>query len=237
MSEGTSLSIETIAVVMARGGSKRLPGKNIKQFMGFPAVAWPVRVALDSGGFSSVIISTDDDEIAEAACCAGAKRPFVRPPELANDYASTLDVVRHALKSIGVRDGLCCCLYGTSLFATPELLSEGGRMIRDDAECEAVMCAVRFEHPPQRGFSISEDGRASFLNDVDFSARTQDLPAIYHDVGLFYWFRIGAVFDTLKRSLSDFTVRPLVLPRGTVVDIDTEDDWNEAERIVANAKR
>lgn len=220
---------------MARGGSKRIPRKNIKNFAGKPAVAWAVGTAVATGIFDSVIISTDNGEISKIAVEHGASQPFKRPPHLADDHATTLDVLRHAIGALGGKYEFCCCLYGTSIFATPELLISGQRIIEKNSECEAVMCCVQFEHPPQRGFSIDAGGRAKFIDAPNFALRTQDREPMFHDVGLFYWLRVSALLDETKKSLADFAVYPLVLPRGTVVDIDTEEDWIEAERIMKNA--
>lgn len=227
----------SVAIVMARGGSKRIPRKNVKMFAGKPCVAWAVDAAVETRLFRTVVISTDDREIAHIAIEHGAIQLFTRPSDLANDYATTLDVLRHAVGILDCEEELLCCLYGTSVFATPELLSGGKKILDDNADCEAVMCAVQFEHPPQRGFSISQGGRASFVNARDFASRTQDLTPVFHDVGLFYWFRVHALLDKSKKSLADFNVRPLVLPRGLVVDIDTEEDWLEAEKIIAQRRQ
>jgi N-acylneuraminate cytidylyltransferase len=229
-----SLTEKSIAIITARGGSKRIPRKNVKLLAGKPAIAWVVEASLNSGLFDAVIVSTEDEEIAAIACEFGAKQPFVRPSELADDHTGTLDVLRHAILTVGQGYKSCCCLYGTSVFVTPELLKKGKRLfdvITDtEKEPEAVMCAVEFEHPPQRGFSISGN-RCNFINLKDFCSRTQDLQTIYHDVGLFYWFNTSVLLDKTKSSLTEFDVTPLVLPRGTIVDIDTEEDWAEAEKI------
>jgi N-acylneuraminate cytidylyltransferase len=231
---------KSIAIITARGGSKRIPRKNMKLLAGKPAIAWAVEASLNSGIFDFVAISTEDEEIAKTACEFGAVRPFVRPSELADDHTGTLDVLRHAILSVGSKYKTCCCLYGTSVFATPELLSNGKRLLEAESEHkkapEAVMCVVEFEHPPQRGFYIS-DNRCRFISLKDFSARTQDLQIVYHDVGLFYWFNTKALLDKTKNSLADFDIAPLIIPRGTVVDIDTEEDWAEAEKIVNKSRR
>ncbi|MCL1941030.1 MAG: pseudaminic acid cytidylyltransferase [Synergistaceae bacterium] len=225
---------KSIAIITARGGSKRIPRKNVKLLAGKPAIAWVVEASLNSGLFDSVVVSTEDDEIAEIACKFGATRPFVRPLELADDHSGTLEVLRHAISAAGQGYKNCCCLYGTSFFVTPDLLSKGMQLLETGAE--AVMCAVDFEHPPQRGFHISEN-RCRFISQKDFNSRTQDLKIVYHDVGLFYWFDTKALLDETKKSLADFDVAPLVIPRGCVVDIDTEEDWAEAEKIVSGSRK
>jgi len=226
---------KSIAIIMARGGSKRIPRKNIKLLAGKPAVAWVVEAALNSDLFDSVVISTEDEEIAGIACDFGATRPFVRPSELADDYTGTLDVLRHAILTVGQEYKTCCCLYGTSVFVTTELLAEGKRLLNAEYGLEkapeAVICAVEFEHPPQRGFHISRN-RCHFISIKGLNSRTQDLEKIYHDVGLFYWFDTRALMEKSSNSLADFDVAPLVIPRGVVVDIDTEEDWAEAEKII-----
>jgi len=226
---------KSIAIITARGGSKRIPRKNIKLLAGKPAIAWVVEASLKSGLFDSVVVSTEDEEIAKIACKFGAAQPFVRPSELADDKTGTLEVLRHAIKSVGQEYKTCCCLYGTSVFVTPELLSLGKKLLVDvqhnQKTPEAVMCAVEFEHPPQRGLYIT-DNKCNFINRKDFSSRTQDLQTIYHDVGLFYWFNTESLLDVTKISIADFDVAPLVIARGAVVDIDTEEDWIEAEKII-----
>lgn len=224
----------SVCVIMARGGSKRIPRKNVKLIGGKPAVAWPVEAALRSRLFDSVIISTDDKEIADAAVSYGASQPFVRPPELANDYALTMEVLRHAVTATPGDFDFCCCLYGTSVFVTPELLVRG-REALTNSKAEATLAAVPFEHPIQRGFAVSADGRAEFVSKDDFPKRTQDLKPYYHDVGLFYWFSVAALLDAARISLADFVSAPVILPRGTVVDIDTESDWLEAEKLIGGS--
>jgi N-acylneuraminate cytidylyltransferase len=223
---------KSIAIIMARGGSQRIPRKNVKLLAGKTAIAWVVEASLCSGLFDSVVVSTEDEEIAEIACKFGAVRPFIRPACLADDHTGTLDVLRHAIMTVGQGYKTCCCLYGTSVFVNPQLLAKGKRLLDSDSENAplAVMCAVEFEHPPQRGFYISGN-RCCFVSMKDFNSRTQDLKTIYHDVGLFYWFKTSALMDSTKNSLVDFSLAPLVIPRGTVVDIDTEEDWAEAEKI------
>jgi len=233
------MNTNSIAIITARGGSKRIPRKNIRVLAGKPAIAWVVEVSLNSGLFDSVVISTEDEEIAEIACRFGAIRPFVRPPELADDHAGTIEVLKHAILTAGQGYETCCCLYGTSVFITPELLLKGYRLLNvsvHEKAPEAVMCAVAFEHPPQRGFYIS-DNRCHFISSNCLQSRTQDLQTVYHDVGLSYWFNTKALLDETKNSMADFIVAPLVVPRGVVVDIDTEEDWVEAERIVVNNER
>jgi N-acylneuraminate cytidylyltransferase len=226
---------KSIAIITARGGSKRIPGKNIKLLAGKPAIAWVVEASIDSGLFDVAVISTEDDDIARVACKYGAIQPFVRPQELADDHTGTLDVLRHAMLNVGQGYETCCCLYGTSVFVTPKLLAQGKRLLEAEPYLknapDAVMCAVKFEHPPQRGFYIT-DNRCRFIDLKDFSSRTQDLQTVYHDVGLFYWFRTKALLDVNNSSLADYNIAPLVIPRGVVVDIDTEEDWAEAEKIM-----
>jgi len=231
---------KSIAIIIARGGSKRIPRKNIRLLAGKPAIAWAVEASLNSGLFDSVVISTEDEEIARIACEFGAIQPFVRPSELADDHTGTLPVLRHAIQNVGQGYKTCCCLYGTSVFVTQELLAEGQRLLTSESyhgkTPEAVICAVEFEHPPQRGFHIS-DSRCHFVSLKDFNSRTQDLQIIYHDVGLFYWFETKALLDETKRSFTDFDIAPLIIPRGVVVDIDTEEDWDLAEKMIYDHER
>ena len=225
-----------IGMLMARSGSKRLPGKNIRLFAGKPMFMWAMEALLRHGGFSRVIVSTDSREIARLAEAAGAEVPFIRPEKLANDNASTFMVMKHAMEFLrdrGDEFASICCTYGTSAFLTDAYLNSARELLKD---AEVVFAATRFEHPIQRGFLI-ENGEAVFPNRAAMRERTQDLPSYYHDVGMLYWVKSQVLMDDSPNPhFSDYRVRPLVLSRGEVVDIDDEDDWIAAERLFAKKR-
>ena len=221
-----------LGLLIARGGSKRIPGKNVKPFAGRPILQWPIQALRESGLFSKIMVSSDDGEIIRLACEAGAEAPFIRPPELSNDHATTMAVIRHAVDFLakkGEEYDSVCCVYGTSVFLTSKILCRAASLL-DDAD--AVMAATPFEHPVQRGFTIEPNGIAQFPGREFMNARTQDLPQHYHDAGLFYWLRTDAL-ATLPGDahITDFLVKPLLFKRGTVQDIDEPEDWDLAERV------
>lgn len=229
----TNTDGSALGLLMARGGSKRIPRKNVKRFAGRPILAWPLKAMLESGLFAKVVVSSDDPEIIRIAVEGGAEAPFVRPPELADDHATTMEVIRHAVNFLaerGERHDFVCCAYGTSVFLTPEILLRAKALL-DDAE--AVMAATPFEHPVQRGFTIAPGGAAEFPERKFMNARTQDLTPYYHDVGLFYWLRTEALarLERAGAHIMDLHVKPLVLPRGAVQDIDEAADWEAAEKL------
>lgn len=220
-----------MAIIMARGGSKRVPRKNVRLFNGLPMVAWPVRAAVESNLFRQVLISTDDPEIAMTARDHGALQLAPRPAELANDFATTADVLRHTLIDIartGPLPEACCCLYGTSCMATPEILRAGLTMLHQP-ETELVLAATAYPHPVQRALRIEDDGKARYEHPESVQCRTQDLTPLFHDIGLFYWFDIKAFENHGRFGFAALRLRALVLPRHAAVDIDTEEDWEIAE--------
>ena len=177
-----------IAIIPARGGSKRIPRKNIREFCGKPMIAWPIAAAAKSGLFDHIIVTTDDEEIAEVAREAGAQVPFTRPVELSDDHAGTTDVVVHALEwalGAGWPVDAACCIYATAAFIAPEDLQDAHAQLA--AGCDFVFPALRYGHSPQRGFVRAEDGSPALLQPEHRSTRTQDLPAVFHDAGQFYW--------------------------------------------------
>lgn len=221
---------KALGILMARAGSKRIPGKNTRLFAGRPIFLRPLESLLGSGLFDRVIVSTDDPEVMALARVAGAEIPFVRPGELSDDHATTFDVMRHAADFMATKEGRygrVCCVYGTSVFLREEHLRGSLALL---ADADAVLAAVEFEHPVQRGFVIT-NGMADFPNRGAMNIRTQDWPKYYHDTGLLYWMTGRALADRRQGlHFSDFRVRALILARGESVDIDTPEDWVEAER-------
>lgn len=219
-----------IAIIPARGGSKRIPRKNIRTFCGRPMIAWPIATALASGLFDHVIVSTDDEEIADVAREAGAEVPFMRPKDLSDDYSNTTDVVVHALSSAidaGWQVEAACCVYATAAFVTPTDLAEGRRLL--SSGCDYSFAAVRYGHPPQRGFLKAPGGSPELLQPEHQTTRTQDLQPIYHDAGQFYW---GTKEAWLARKpFFGPRTRFMELPTDRAIDIDREDDWTTAEQL------
>ncbi len=228
------MSKDAVAVVLARGGSKRVPHKNVRLLHGLPMVAWPVKAALASGIFSDVLISTDDETIATAALEAGATRPFVRPASLSDDYTPSRAVLRHALlmekEQKGAVPEYVCMLYGTSAFVTPEILQEGYRRIKEGG-ASRVMCVAAYPHPVERAYRKRQEGEQEYLerSQPEYAVvRTQDLEEKYYDAGLLYWFRGEDI--TAQRDVEGH-VSGIILPRYMAVDIDTEEDFALAELV------
>ncbi len=222
---------------MARGGSKRVPRKNIRILGNQPLVAWPTSVACQCGVFEHVLISTEDAEIAEVAVKAGAIYPFVRPQEVADDFATTADVLRVSLKQWESYSGslpqYCCCLYGTSAFVTAQHLRQAYELVK---KSECVMAVTPYKHPIQRAVSLSDDNEITYLQPEFVPVRTQDCPQTYHDVGLFYFFSVEAFFEHGAASFVPLQKRAVVVSSSEVIDIDTEEDWSLAELMAQKRK-
>ncbi|MAA74152.1 MAG: pseudaminic acid cytidylyltransferase [Salinisphaeraceae bacterium] len=219
-----------LAVIPARGGSKRIPRKNIRNFCGKPIIVWVIELAKQSELFDRVIVSTDDVEIAEVAASAGADVPFIRPASLANDHAATVPVIAHAIQWMNdnaTTPTEVCCLYPTAALIRQGDLHTAKRLLADSEDANYVVPVTRFPYPIQRALQINRHGRAELLHPVTFSARTQDLQTAYHDAGQFYWGRASA-WAQESSVFGDKSVA-LELPRSRVVDIDDEEDWVIAE--------
>lgn len=220
-----------VAVIPARGGSKRIPRKNIRDFCGKPMIAWSIEAAKGSGCFDRIIVSTDDEEIAQVAQEWGAEVPFMRPAELANDYAATRPVVNHAIGEItrlfGAPDAVCC-LYPTAPFVTVEDLSRGLEMLEEE-KADFVFTAATFAYPIQRAFRRTATGGLERIYPEHRNTRSQDLEETFHDAGQFYWGFRQAFLD--NRDTVSSQSRALVLPRFRVHDIDTLEDWLRAETV------
>ena len=216
-----------LAMITARGGSKRIPRKNIRPFCGRPILCYSIEAAQSSGVFDEIMVSTDDPEIAEIARKYGAEVPFFRSPATANDYASTDDVIREVLQtylSMGQDFDAFCCIYPTAPFVTGKRLKEAMELL---GHADSVMPVVPFSYPPQRGLLISEAGFLERQFPEYALTRSQDLPKIYHDCGQFYACRTKAFFDEGTTDVKGLI--PLVLSEMEVQDIDTLEDWELAE--------
>ena len=219
--------MKNIAIIPARGGSKRIPRKNIKPFMGKPIIAYSIEAALQSGLFEEVMVSTDDEEIAGIACKYGAKVPFMRSAEMSNEYAGTDDVILEVLrkyKEQGREFETVCCIYSTAPFVTPERLREAyGKM---NSEIDSVFTCVAYSYPIQRSLHIV-DGKISMVYPEYKNARSQDLEPIYHDAGQFYFSRTAPFVES--RTFLGENTAGLVLSELEVQDLDTQTDWALAE--------
>ena len=219
-----------LAVIPARGGSKRIPRKNVRPFDGKPILAYSVEAALRSGVDDRLVVSTDDPEIAEVARSFGAETPFVRPAELANDHAHIGAVLRHAVRwavEAGSPPDFVCCLFATAPFLTPELVREGFERLRADPEKSYAFGAAQFSFPIQRAIRILPGGGVEPFRPECMPMRSQDLEPAYHDAGQFFWGRAEAVLS----GVSIFTPSsvPVVIPSFRVQDIDSPEDWERAE--------
>lgn len=219
--------MKKIAIIPARGGSKRIPRKNIKPFMGKPILAYSIEAALQSGLFDEVMVSTDDAEIAEIAKQYGAKVPFMRSAETSNDYAGTDDVLLEVLdryKAEGKEFDVLCCIYSTAPFVTPQRLIEAYEKLGSDVDY--VFTCVAYSYPTQRSLHIV-DGKISMVHPEYASARSQDLETTYHDAGQFYFAKISPYMQ--EKTLWGKNTVGLILPELEVQDLDTPTDWALAE--------
>jgi pseudaminic acid cytidylyltransferase len=220
-----------LAIIPARGGSKRIPRKNIKPFCGKPMIAWSIEAAQASDCFDRIIVSTDDDEIADVARAYGAEVPFMRPTELSDDHTGTIPVVAHAVEWMGQHAGpveFACCLYATAPFVQTQDLRQGLDMLQSSG-AQYAFTVTNFAAPIQRSFRITGQQRIEMLNPAQFNTRSQDLEEAYHDAGQFYWGRAQAWFEATP--LFSHASVPIILPRYRVQDIDTQNDWTRAEII------
>ena len=220
-----------VAVIPARGGSKRIQRKNIRPFAGKPIIAWPIKAALSSGLFDKVIVSTDDAEIAEVARAAGALVPFMRPKNLSDDYADTKSVVCHAISELKLEteiEAQVCCIYPTSVFVDAQLFKEGLEKL-NESKCSFVFSITSVDPSVYRSFTKAADGRITMLFPDNYAKRTQDLPSLYCDAAQFYWATVAAWQSDLNVFGADS--RGVFMEPSRVQDIDTEEQWFIAEEI------
>jgi pseudaminic acid cytidylyltransferase len=220
-----------LAVIPARGGSKRIPRKNIRPFHGKPIIGWSIDAALKSGCFDRIIVSTDDEEIAEVACRLGAEAPFRRPAQLADDHTPTVPVVADAVRRMndsGVHPELVCCIYPAAPMVRADALRRALEVMASP-QWEYCVPVTSFPYAIQRALRRAPSGGVSLMNPETANVRSQDLEPAYHDAGQFYWGRASAwlahspVFGPRTASV--------LLPRHQVQDVDTEEDWSVAERL------
>lgn len=221
-----------IAIIPARGGSKRIPGKNIREFFGRPIIAWSIAAAQESGLFTRIIVSTDSPEIAAVARAYGAETPFMRPAAIADDFTTTAAVVRHALEWVegeGESPEHVCCLYATAPFVIASTLQAGFALLQESGAA-SVFPVTSFPCSVFRALTINTSGRIVMLWPEHELTRSNDLPTAYHDAGQFYWL---SVRDFLRSGKIYDDAIPLIVPRWQVQDIDTPEDWRMAELLFA----
>lgn len=220
--------MNNLALIPARGGSKRIPRKNIKNFLGKPIIAYSIEVAINSNLFDEIMVSTDDEEIAEVAIKYGAKVPFKRSKKNSDDYSTTIDVIKEVLveynNKFNINFDNACCIYPTAPLIKIEHLKSGfNKLISDDFT--SVFTAVEFSYPIWRGLNINEDGTSNMIWPQYLNTRSQDLPKAYHDAGQWYWFKPKDLTESF------FIGKPSVfkLQETEVQDIDNLSDWEIAE--------
>lgn len=218
-----------LAVIPARGGSKRIPRKNIRQFHGKPMLAWSIELARACGVFDQIVVSTDDPDIAAIARQWGAAVPFVRPAALSDDHAGTTAVIGHAsqwARDAGLEPEAVCCIYATAPFLQAADVLRGLALLESGSWAYAFS-VTDFAAPIFRAFAAQPDGGIAMFFPEHFATRSQDLPVALHDAGQFYWGRPQAWIDGLR--IFDHHSAPVPIPRWRVQDIDTPDDWVRAE--------
>lgn len=218
-----------VCIIPARGGSKRIPKKNIRDFCGKPMIARSIEAAKAAGIFDRIIVTTDAEEIAVVAKACGAEVPFIRPPELSDDHASTDAVVIHALnwfKNNGIELEYACCLYATAPFVKPEYLRKGLELLKSTG-ASTGFSVTSFPFPIFRGLKINQKGALEMFWPEHRLTRSQDLPEAFHDAGQFYWLNVRKYMKTPTLYAPDAV--PIILPRHLVQDIDTPEDWARAE--------
>ena len=222
-----------IAVIPARGGSKRIPRKNIREFAGRPMISWSIAAARESGLFDAIVVSTDDAEIAEVARAHGATVPFERPAALSDDHTGTMPVLAHAIewhRAQGQAPDTVCCLYATAPFVSAADLQRGLAALAGadgQRDVDYALAVTDYAFPIQRAVRLTAEGRLAMFQPEHFQTRSQDLAPAYHDAGQFCWGRAEAWLA--GRPVFSAAARPVMLPRHRVQDIDTLEDWARAE--------
>lgn len=216
------------AVILARGGSKRIPKKNIKMFLGKPLISYPIDTCVESNAFGNIIVSSDSMDIINAGLKFGANNFIKRENAFSNDMVSAFETAQESARILSGEypdDSLLTIMYGTSIFVKPYMIKQSVEALRE-FNCEMVFAATKFNFPPQRGFRIIDE-RAVAINPEHFLSRSQDLEQLYHDVGqiytasLKYWKSAKNIFSKNSKAL--------LIPGSEVQDIDTLDDWKNAE--------
>lgn len=228
--------MSNICIIPARGGSKRIPRKNIKEFLGKPIIEYSIEAAIMSNCFDEIMVSTDDQEIADIAMAAGAKVPFMRSEATSNDYATTADVILEVLSEYEKRNQVfdyMACLYPTNPFITSEKIINAMKLISENDFAE-VLPVVQFSYPPQRSYVFSNTGTLEYKWEEFKNTRSQDLEKMYHDAGQFYFYNV----ESYKKNRGvKGKIYPIICSESEVQDIDTEEDWKMAEFKVEYMKK
>ncbi len=218
-----------LCIIPARGGSKRIPKKNIRLFCGKPIIEWSIKAALESKCFDKVIVSTDDQEIAKICTQKGAEVPFIRPKSLSDDYTATAPVINHAIEFMNKKFGdieYVCCLYATAPFVESIYIKKGlNKLINHNANFS--FSVTSFPFPIQRAIKLNSENMSEMFYPENFNKRSQDLEDAFHDAGQFYWGKTSAWLEN-KRMFDDNSI-PIIIPRYKAQDIDNEEDWIRAE--------
>ena len=225
--------MSNVAIIPARGGSKRIPRKNLLPFDGVPMIVRSIRTALESGLFDQVVVSTDDAEIADVARTQGAQVPFLRPAELADDFTGTAAVIVHALQQLPAFD-YACCVYATAPLLQAHYLRQGIELLEQHPDKSFAFSVCSFGFPVQRALTLDGQGALKALYPEFRHTRSQDLPEAFQDAGQFYWGRSEAWLR--GEAVYSPASLPVVLPRHLVQDIDTPEDWKRAEYLYAALK-
>lgn len=219
---------KAVAIITARGGSKRIPRKNIKDFFGHPIMTYSIDAAKAAGCFDEVMVSTDDKEIAQVARQCGAEVPFMRSAATSNDFATTADVLVEVISEYAKKGRAfkyACCIYPTAPFISPEKLKRGFDLL-ETSDADSAVPVVRFGFPIQRAFKM-DSGKVSMIWPENRDKRSQDLMPAYHDAGQFYWLRTESFL--MKKALFTDNTMGIEIPESEVQDIDNEEDWKVAE--------
>ncbi len=220
-----------VAIIPARGGSKRIPNKNIRSFVDQPIISYSIKAAQETNLFDRIIVSTDSEEIAEVAKTCGAEVPFIRPAELADDFTGTVPVLLHALDWLnehGFATDYFCCIYATAPFVQPEHIIEGFNLLKK-RNAVTAFSVTTFPYPIFRALKIGNNGRIDMFWPEHENSRSNDLPEAYHDAGQFYWGNTEKFMS--EKTLFSSDAAPVVIPRYLVQDIDTREDWETAEKM------
>lgn len=223
--------MSVVAIIPARGGSKRIPGKNIKEFAGLPIIAYSIRASQQAGVFDRIIVSTDSDDIARVATQHGAEAPFRRPAELADDHTGTDAVILHTLGWLaehGSPARYACCIYATAPFVRHADIRRGLELLREK-QATSTLSVATYPYPILRSLKLNDRGRIEMVWPENFAARSQDLPEVFHDAAQFYWCDVAKY--TRERCMYSEDALPVFVPRHLVQDIDTPEDWETAERM------
>lgn len=218
-----------VAIIPARGGSKRIPRKNIKNFHGKPIIAYSIIAAKESRLFDRIIVSTDDDEIANISLSFGAEVPFIRPFDISDDYSTTNDVIKHSIHWLNKNEcspEYICCIYPTAPFIQIDDIVNSYMTISGDSDINYCFPVCEFPYPIQRAMRCNENGRVEMFQPQYFTARSQDLDNAYHDAGQFYWGRANAYIN--DEPIFSTNSIPLIISRKRVIDLDNQEDWDIA---------